>query len=144
MANKTVSISATMGSGWAIHADIRDHKVVIDQPTSSGGTNEGPSPLEYFLFSLAGCVGSIGRIAAHQKKINLQSMEIKVEADLNSAGLMGQKTDDRVGFQQIRISAKIDADLSASEKAAFLDEVCDRCPLHDNTKLETEVIHQLA
>lgn len=144
MANKTISVSASMEKGWAIHSEIREHKVVIDQPQASGGTNEGPTPLEYFLFSIAGCVGSIGRIAAHQKKITLNAMEINVEADLNPMGLMGQETEDRVGFQQIRISAKIDADLSDEEKKAFLDEVCDRCPLHDNTKLETVVLHSLA
>lgn len=144
MASKTVSVTASMGSGWAISSDIRDHKVVIDQPQASGGTNEGPTPLEYFLFSIAGCVGSIGRIAANQQKIDLKGMEIFVEADLNPKGLMGLETEDRVGFQQIRISARIDADLSDTEKQIFLDEVCDRCPLHDNTKLETEVLHQLA
>jgi uncharacterized OsmC-like protein len=144
MANKTVSVAASLGSGWAISSDIRDHKVVIDQPQASGGTNEGPTPLEYFLFSIAGCVGSIGRIAANQQKIDLKGMEIFVEADLNPKGLMGLETEDRVGFQQVRISAKIDADLSDAEKKIFLDEVCERCPLHDNTKLETEVLHQLA
>ena len=143
MAGKVVSVTANLGSGWAIHSDIREHKVVIDQPQAGGGTNEGPTPLEYFLFSLAGCVGSIGRIAANQQKINLRGMKIQVDADLNPAGLMGKPTDDRVGFQQVRISAEIDADLSDAEKKVFLDEVCDRCPLHDNVKLETEVLHEL-
>lgn len=143
MAGKVVSVTANLGSGWAIHSDIREHKVVIDQPQAGGGTNEGPTPLEYFLFSLAGCVGSIGRIAANQQKIDLRGMEVKVEADLNPAGLMGKPTDDRVGFQQVRIKAQIDADLSDAEKKVFLDEVCERCPLHDNVKLETEVLHEL-
>ena len=70
-------------------------------------------------------------------------MEIKVEADLNPMGLMGRPTDDRVGFQQLRVEAVIDADLTEAEKQVFLDEVCDRCPLHDNIKLATEVIHAL-
>uniref|UniRef100_UPI003D661527 OsmC family protein n=1 Tax=Winogradskyella poriferorum TaxID=307627 RepID=UPI003D661527 len=69
--------------GWAINADIRGHQVVIDQPLASVGTNEGPTPLEFFLFSLAGCIGSIARIAAAQQKIDLKSMEVKVDADLN-------------------------------------------------------------
>ena len=51
---KTISITANMGDSSAIYADIRDHKMVIDQPTAAGGKNEGPTPLEYFLFSLAG------------------------------------------------------------------------------------------
>lgn len=143
MAAKTIKVTANMGSGCAIRADIRDHKVVIDQPQAGGGTNEGPTPLEYFLFSLAGCIGSIGRIAASQQKIDLRGMEIRVEADLNPMGLLGKETDDRVGFQEIRVEAEIDADMSDAEKGAFLDLVCDRCPLHDNIKLATTVVHQL-
>lgn len=142
MSTKTISVTANMNEGWAIRADIRDHKVTIDQPRASGGTDEGPTPLEFFLFSLAGCIGSIGRIAAGQQKINLRSMEIKVEADLNPKGLMGQTTDDRVGFQQVRVEAHIDADLNDQEKQVFLDQVCERCPLHDNIKWATEVVHQ--
>lgn len=143
MSSKTISVAANMGAGWAINADIRDHKVVIDQPQAGGGTNEGPTPLEFFLFSIAGCIGTIGRIAASQKRIELRGMEIKVDADLNPMGLMGKATDDRVGFTQIRIAAQIDADLTDEEKKVFLDEVCDRCPLHDNVKLSTEVVHDL-
>ncbi|WP_415882502.1 OsmC family protein [Neptuniibacter sp. QD34_54] len=142
MSTKTISVTATMNAGWAIHADIRDHQVTIDQPQASGGTNEGPTPLEYFLFSLAGCIGSIARIAANQEKIELRSMQIQVDGDLNPMGLMGKETEDRVGFQTISVQAKIDADLSETEKQAFLDRVCVRCPLHDNIKLETEVLHQ--
>ena len=144
MGSKTISVTANMAEGWAITADIRDHKVVIDQPQASGGTNEGPTPLEFFLFSLAGCIGTIGRIAASQQKIELRGMEVKVDADLNPMGLMGKATDDRVGFQQVRVEAAIDADLSDAEKKAFLDAICDRCPLHDNIKLATEVVHELA
>jgi len=143
MSNKTISVAAFMGSDWVVHSHIRDHKVVIDQPKQNGGTDKGPTPLEYFLFSLAGCVASIARIAAHQKKVSLDRLEVQVEADLNPMGLMGQETEDRVGFQQIRISASIDADLSDEGKQAFLDEVCERCPLHENIQLETEVVHQL-
>lgn len=143
MSSKTISVTANMGQGWAINADIRGHHVVIDQPQASGGTNEGPTPLEFFLFSLAGCIGSIARIAASQQKIALRSMEVKVDADLNPMGLMGKPTDDRVGFQQLRVEAQIDADLTDEQKQVFLDEVCDRCPLHDNIKLATEVVHSL-
>ena len=140
---KTISVTASMGKSAAVCADIRDHKVVIDQPANAGGTNEGPTPLEYFLFSLAGCIASIARIAAMQQKIELRGMELKVDATLNPAGLLGKETDDRVGFQTISVDASIDADLSEDEKKAFLDAVCDRCPLHDNIKLETRVDHQL-
>ncbi|MCV6589514.1 MAG: OsmC family protein [Marinobacterium sp.] len=141
---KTISVTASMGTGAMIMADIRGHKVVIDQPHAAGGTDEGPTPLEYFLFSLAGCIESIARIAANQRKLELRGMEVSVEARLNPMGLLGKETDDRVGFQDIDVKATIDADMTDEEKNAFLDEVCDRCPLHDNIRLNTLVTHAMA
>ena len=93
--------------------------MVIDQPKAAGGNDEGPSPLEYFLFSLGGCVASIARIVAKQQKIALRGIDVTVEADLNTAGLMGKPTDDRVGFQRFHISADIDADMAPEEKTGF-------------------------
>lgn len=140
-ATKVISVSTSMGAGTQVHADIRGHKITIDQPAQAGGTDEGPTPLEYFLFSLAGCIASIARIAATQQKLDMRGIDIDVAADLNPAGLLGKTTEDRVGFQSINVTARIDADMSDAQKAAFLDAVCERCPLHDNIRLATAVVH---
>lgn len=143
MADKRVMISTEMGSDFTVRADIRGHKVAIDQPAGGGGKDEGPTPLEYYLFALGGCVATIGRVAAMQQKIELRSMKVTVEGDYNPAGLLGKPSEDRIGFKTIQISAEIDADLTQDEKQAFLDTVCARCPLHDNTHYETHVTHHL-
>lgn len=142
-ANKVISVSTSMKAGCQVHADIRGHKIVIDQPTQAGGTDEGPTPLEYFLFSLAGCIASIARVAATQQKIEMRSIDIDVDGAMNPAGLLGKPTEDRVGFQTITVKAQIDADLSDEEKANFFQEVCHRCPLDDNIMLESKVTHSL-
>jgi len=142
-ADKRVSVNTQMAEGFAVRADIRGHQVVIDQPEAARGQNQGPTPLEYFLFSLGGCICTIGRIAAMQQKIELRGMKVSVEGDYNPAGLLGKPSDDRTGFQQIQVSAEIDADMTDEEKQVFLDAVCERCPLHDNIKLETRVTHHL-
>ena len=141
---KTVRVEAAMQEGFTITSNINGHQVTIDQPEGARGKNLGPTPLETFLFAVAGCVGTLGRIIAMQKKLDLRGMQVQVEGDYNPAGLLGKDTDDRIGFQQIRISASLDADWSEEEKKAFLDDVCHRCPLHDNISLETAVVHQLA
>ncbi|RAU18634.1 OsmC family peroxiredoxin [Nitrincola tibetensis] len=141
---KTINVEASLDQGFTVRGAIGEHQLVIDQPISAKGAGLGATPLEMFLFSLAGCIGTIGRIAAFQKKINLKGMNITVEGDYNPAGLLGKPTDDRMGFQEIRIRAVIDADMSDAEKEAFLDEICHRCPLHDNTRLETQVVHSIA
>ena len=141
---KTVMVSSTMDAGFAISAEIDGHKVTIDQPVNAKGNGTGPTPLQMLLFAIGGCIGTIARIAAFQQKITLRGMQISVEGDYNPAGLLGKPTNDRVGFTQIRISAVIDADLTDEQKAQFLDEVCQRCPLHDNLSHSSEVVHSLA
>ena len=141
---KTIQIQASMGSGCLVSSDIRGHKVAIDQPKPAGGNDSAPSPLEYFLFSLGGCIASIGRIVAKQQKIDLRGMEVQVTGEMNPAGLMGANTDDPVGFKRIDVQAEINADLSDTEKQAFLDEVCRRCPVHDNLHGTAKLSHCLS
>ncbi|KKO44987.1 osmotically inducible protein C [Arsukibacterium ikkense] len=140
---KTITVNASMAGGFAISGEIDGHTVMIDQPVAAKGSGTGPTPLQMLLFAIGGCIGTIGRIAAFQQKITLRGMQVKVEGDYNPAGLLGKVSDDRVGFTEIRISAVIDADLSEQQKQQFLDEVCQRCPLHDNLSHTTAVVHSL-
>ncbi len=140
---KTVSVESVMQDGFAVAARIGEHQLMIDQPVTAKGTGLGPTPLQMLLFAVGGCIATIGRIAAFQRKIALHGMRITVEGDYDPDALMGKATTERVGFQQIRILAEIDADLSVEQKQRFLDEVCARCPLHDNLLTGTQVAHQL-
>ncbi|MBO2447954.1 OsmC family protein [Actinomadura barringtoniae] len=58
---------------------IRDHVVHVDQPYSAGGENHGPTPVELFVASLAGCAAHYGRqyLAAHGQP----SEGLRVSAD---------------------------------------------------------------
>ena len=139
MAAKSVQIKATMGQGFKIESKIRDHTVYIDQPKQAGGTDAGPTPLEYFQFSLAGCIASIARIAAMQQKIDLRSVDVEVDGELNLDVLLGKNKEDRSGFGGLTAKVKIDADLSPEEKKAFLHDVDRRCPISDNIQNVTAV-----
>lgn len=139
MAVKTVKVESVLDAKFKLESTVNGHRVVVDQPAAAGGTNQGPTPLDYLLVCLAGCIGTIGRIVAMQKRIALRGMTISVEGDINVDGLLGKPTDDPVGFKEIRIVADIDADLTADEKTAFIHEVDDRCPVSFNLLNETPV-----
>ncbi len=132
MAMKTVSVETKLNEKFKIESNVRGHNKVIDQPIAMGGHDEGPTPLEYLFLALAGCIGSIGRIVAMQKKLDIRGMDINVEGDINTDGLLGKATDDPVGFTEIRVAVEVDADMSAEEKAAFVHEVDERCPVSWN------------
>jgi len=140
---KEVEIVATLGAGMKITSRVRDHLVISDQPKAGGGTDTGPTPLEYLFCSLAGCIASIARIAAHQNKIVLRGMEVTVGGDLDVETLLGKSKQNRAGFSGITVRAKIDADLTAEQKAEFLREVDERCPVSDNLRQLTTVTTEL-
>jgi uncharacterized OsmC-like protein len=131
---KTVQVEARLGDKFKVESRIRKHLLYVDQPPAGGGEDAGPTPLEYLFLSLAGCVATIGRIIAHQRRIQLRGMEVKVEGELDTATLLGKSEENRAGFTRIRVLVKIDADMTRGEKEKFLEEIDLRCPISDNIK----------
>ena len=135
---KTVSINAKLQEGYKVEGMLGDRVLYVDQP-KSGGTDAGPTPLEYFLLSLAGCIAIVSRIIANQKKIPFRSIELTIQGYLDLDALLGKMTETRAGFGGIEIKANIDADMSAEEKMEFLHEVDKRCPLSDTIAHGTQI-----
>lgn len=127
----TVKVSSKMGAGFRTEIQC-SHPFIIDQPKASGGTDEGPNPLEVYLTSLAGCISALARIIAMQRNINLKGVEVVVEGDIDKGFLMGQTKDGRAGFTEVRTCVKIDADMKEEEKKSYLEEIEHRCPISDN------------
>ncbi|MBN2322973.1 MAG: OsmC family protein [Spirochaetes bacterium] len=134
---KNVAVEASIKDGFTIETKARSHTLYIDQPEAGGGKDAGPTPLEYLFFSLAGCIATIGKIMAKQRGIDLRGMDVKVEGNLDTAILMGKSNDGRPGFRDIKVIAKIDADMTREEKEKFLEEIDERCPISDNVKNTT-------
>lgn len=131
-ANKTVNVDAKLLDGYKIELKARDHRLYIDQPEASGGKNEGPNPLEYNLFSLAGCCVTIGYIIAKQKRLDIRGLEAHAEGEINTEVFMGKSNHDRAGFSEVRVKLTIDADMTQEEKEAFAHEIESRCPVAEN------------
>jgi len=141
---KTVAVESKLGEKFIIETNIRGHQVVIDQPVNAAGTDTGPTPLELVLVSLAGCIGTIGRIIAMQKRIALRGMAITVEGEIDTDGLLGKPIEGRIGFEGITISVDVDADMTDEEKEAFIHDVDRRCPVSENLLNATPVMVKLA
>jgi uncharacterized OsmC-like protein len=136
---KKLEISAKLVDNFKIESQIRDHRVIIDQPPQGGGKNEGPSPLEFLCMSLAACVVTVGQIIAKQKRIKLRNLEATVKSEIDTEVYMGKSRENRSGFLNLKVLTKIDADLSLDEKKAFLEEIDRRCPVSENLQHTTPV-----
>ena len=115
-------------------------KMVIDEPENMGGTDEGPSPIQVLLMSLAGCLNVTGHEVAKQRGLKLNSIKVKIEGVMNPCAFIGCSNEERAGFQKIQVT--VDADMenvSAEEKAAWMEETENRCPVTDNIRSDTSI-----
>jgi putative redox protein len=139
MPAKRVQVEIKQGAGFRTECRVGKHLVIIDQPAPAGGTDAGPTPLDVQLIALGGCVAAVGRIIANQRKLDVRGIEVAVDGDIDTDGLLGKPTGNRVGFSAITAHVKIDADMSAAEKEQFLHDIDARCPISENLKNVTAV-----
>lgn len=115
-------------------------KLIIDEPKMMGGTDEGPSPIQVLLMSLAGCFNVTGHEIARQKGLNLNGMKVKIEGVMNPCTFLGCSFEERAGFQNIVVTVNADMPgASKEEKEAWLKETESRCPVTDNIKADTTI-----
>lgn len=57
------------------------HKVKMDLAVEKGGENTGPPPMQLLLIALGGCTGIDVASILEKKRVRLESMEIKLEAE---------------------------------------------------------------
>ena len=105
------SISSFYGAGQEM-AHMTTFDFDADHPVVLTGKDNGPTPVEFMLVGLAGCLtAGLANIAA-ARGVTLHSVESTVEGDIDLQGILGLSREVRNGYQQIRVSFRIDADAS--------------------------------
>ena len=90
---------------------------VIDEPPSLLGQDTAPNPSEAMLAALGSCL-SVGIHAnAITRGIKLTKLELELEGDINITGVwgIGDLSEKRLGFTDIRVKVDLDGDASREE-----------------------------
>lgn len=75
-------MQVTYDTGDRFAIEIRGHRIVVDQPEALGGDDEGPTPTELFVASLAGCVGFYSRRYLARHRLDTTGLRVEVAWDL--------------------------------------------------------------
>lgn len=78
-----------------------------DEPAMLAGTGLGPSPVEYLLSALSGCMTSALIYHAALRGIHIETLECQVEGDIDLQGFLGVSDTVRNGYQAIRVTFKV-------------------------------------
>ena len=79
------------------------------EPNILIGHDEGPNPAEYLLHALAACLTTSVVYVASARGVVLDSVESKVEGDMDVRGALGLSDEVRNGFTAIRVKFSIQA-----------------------------------
>jgi uncharacterized OsmC-like protein len=110
-------------AGEAYEVMVRGHRVLVDQPADHGGADDGPTPTELFVASLAACVAFYAGRYLTRHGYSRDGLAV-------SAGYeMASDRPARVG--NIRLTVRVPADLP-SQRWAALRAVVSHCTVNNS------------
>jgi uncharacterized OsmC-like protein len=91
-------------------------EIKTDMPMAMGGSASSPNPVWFFRASLASCCATVIAMRAARLGINLAKLEVAVEGEGDTRGILG--LDDRIsaGMSELRTTVQITADNAGAER----------------------------
>jgi len=105
--------------GYEHEIEIREHRLISDEPVDEGGTDSGPAPAELLAASLATCTAITLEMYAERKGWELGQVEASVDFTKGT-------TDDPPIFD---VDIKIERDLDEDQRKRLL-VIAGKCPVH--------------
>ena len=102
-----------------------------DHPEVFASEDLGATPVEYVLVGLASCLTAGVAAVAQNRGIQLRSVEAKLEGDMDIQGILGIDSDVRNGYDNIKVTFKIDADASKKDIEALVAQSQKRSAVYD-------------
>lgn len=123
--------SSSLDGRFRSEVTIREHSLTIDEPTSIGGTDLGPSPVEVILAALGSCQEITYRAFAAAMGIELDNVAVELEGDIDFRGFFAVDETVRAGFGDIRAIVKIESQASVADLERLREAVNSHCPVLD-------------
>ena len=105
--------------GYEHEIEIREHRLIGDEPERRGGTDKGPTPTELLAASLASCTAITIERYADRKEWDLGEVEVEVDFTESEKEMPAE-------FDvEIRIPAELD-----EEQHKRILVIAGKCPVH--------------
>src|SRR4249920_1615820 len=131
-------ISGFFGLG-AEQKHNRERTFDADHPELFASEDRGITPVEFVLVGLASCLTAGVAAVAQNRGIQLRSVEAKLEGSMDIQGILGIDSDVRNGYDDIKVTFKIDADASKKDIEALVAQSQKRSAVYDCVTNPTNV-----
>ncbi|MGH7696143.1 MAG: OsmC family protein [Gemmatimonadaceae bacterium] len=122
-------IVVTHLDGVRFAAQVRSHRVIVDQPRDAGGEDTGPMPIELLGTSLGTCVAFYVQQFLGARHLPYEGLRVEVEQT-------SARNPNRVGEFAVRVILPAALPLGYSE---MLERVVISCPAHNTLDRSAQV-----
>jgi len=91
-----------------------------DMPAGFGGRATAPNPGWYMRAALASCNATVIAMHAAQSGVELTRLEVSVESESDTRGILGLDASVPAGLQRLRVHVKISAPRASAEQLRHL------------------------
>ena len=102
-----------------------------DHPEIFASEDKGITPIEYVLVGLASCLTAGVAAVAQNRGVQLRSVESQLEGKMDIRGILGMDADVRNGYDDIKVTFKIDSDAPKREVEAIVAQSQKRSAVYD-------------
>ena len=95
------------------------------------GTDTGPNPAEALLHALAACLTTSLVYVASARGVRLTRVESSLEGDMDLRGALGLSDECRNGFDQVRVTFRVEGDASPEELRKLVERAQHRSAVFD-------------
>ncbi len=136
-------VARTYSTGFRTEIAAGDHAILADEPANVGGTNLGPSPYELLSSALAACTTMTLKMYAGFKKLDLESVTVRVVHDKIHADDCLDCENKTGKIDEFRRELTLEGDLTDEQRERML-EIADKCPVHKTLHSEIKIRTELA
>jgi putative redox protein len=105
--------------GYEHELEIRQHRLISDEPQDKGGGDAGPSPVELLAAALASCTAITIEMYADRKEWALGQVEVEVDR--------GEAADGKSPRYEVAIRIPEPLD---DEQQRRIEVIASKCPVH--------------
>lgn len=101
-----------------------EHQILV-------GEDQSPNPVEFVLHALAGRLTSTLVYYAAARGYKITGVESTLEGNLDLHGFLGMDEKIRSGYNDIKVTMKVEGDLSKEQIQEMIQVAKDRSPVYD-------------
>jgi uncharacterized OsmC-like protein len=138
----TVRVDAKLVGDQRQEARIKDYTLVCDEPSTVGGTDQGPNPLEVFMSAVGFCENVTFARFATLKELEFESLETSVRGHWDRRG-QGEWEGIEPAFKDFVVETRIASEAPLDKIREVVRIAHRRCPMHATISKMAPVVDKL-